>query len=177
MEHAVAARTRMAEQIASLEVEDHDLGVEAARAAAERGAAADALDRARSSMEGLRVDRAARESELVGARSERDGRATELRTREHDLRLLARGGWPPQELDARVHGDGARTILANRPRTSGMGSVADYSRSTATRAVEASRANRSSTSSCPRTPTPRQACGSPAIATPDASASSSRTVS
>ena len=73
MEHAVAARARMAEQIASLEVEDHDLGVEAERAAAERAAAADALDRARTSMEGLRVDRAARESELVGARTERDG--------------------------------------------------------------------------------------------------------
>ena len=36
MEHAVAARARMADQIAALEVEDHDLGIEAERAAAER---------------------------------------------------------------------------------------------------------------------------------------------
>ena len=129
MEHAVAARARMAEQIASLEVEDHDLGVEAARAAAERGAAAAALDRARSSMDTLRVDRAARESELVGARTERDGRATELRTREHDLAALLARLTSLEELDAAraQYGDGARTILAESSEDVGhMGSVADY---------------------------------------------------
>ena len=129
MEHAVAARARMAEQIASLEVEDHDLGVEAARAAAERAAATAALDRARSSMEGLRVDRAARESELVGARAERDGRATELRTREHDLAALLARLTSLEELDAAraQYGDGARTILAESSEDVGhMGSVADY---------------------------------------------------
>ena len=129
MEHAIAARARMAEQIASLEVEDHDLGVEAARAAAERDAASDALDRARSSMEELRVDRAARESELAGARTERDGRATELRTREHDLAALLARLASLEELDAAraQYGDGARTILAESPEDVGqMGSVADY---------------------------------------------------
>ena len=90
MEHAVAARARMAEQIAALDVEDHDLGVDAGRAAGERTAAADALERARSAMEALRIDRAARESELLGARADRDTRATELRTREHDLAALCR---------------------------------------------------------------------------------------
>ncbi len=129
MEHAGAARARMAEQIASLEVEDHDLGVEAARAAAERAAAAAALDRARSSMEELRVDRAARESELAGARTERDGRAIELRTREHDLAALLARLTSLEELDAAraQYGDGARTILAESPADVGqMGSVADY---------------------------------------------------
>jgi chromosome segregation protein len=129
MEHAVAARVRMAEQIAALEVEDHDLGVDAARAAAERAAAAAALDRARSSMEVLRVDRAARESELAGARTERDGRTTELRTREHDLAALLARLMSLEELDAAraQYGDGARTILAESPAdVAHMGSVADY---------------------------------------------------
>ena len=69
MEHAIAARARMAEQIAALEIEDLDLGIEAERAAGERMTATDALERARSAMDVLRIDRAARESELLGARS------------------------------------------------------------------------------------------------------------
>ena len=76
MEHAVAARARMAEQIAALEVEDHDLGVEAERAAGERAAAADALERARSAMDGAaRRSRRAR----VRARSARARIATAAR--------------------------------------------------------------------------------------------------
>ena len=129
MEHAVAARARMAEQIAALDVEDHDLGVDAGRAAGERTAAADALDRARSAMEALRLDRAARESELLGARADRDTRATELRTREHDLAALVARLTSLEEFDAAraQYGDGARTILAESPEDVGqMGSVADY---------------------------------------------------
>jgi chromosome segregation protein len=129
MEHAVAARARMAEQIAALDVEDHDLGVDASRAAGERTAAADALARARSAMEALRIDRAARESELLGARADRDTRATELRTREHDLAALVARLTSLEEFDAAraQYGDGARTILAESPEDVGhMGSVADY---------------------------------------------------
>jgi chromosome segregation protein len=129
MEHAVAARARMAEQIAALEVEDHDLGVEAARAAAERAAAADALDRARSAMDALHVDRAARESELVGARADRETRLLDLRTREHDLAAIIARLTSLEEFDAAraQYGDGARTILAESPGDVGqMGSVADY---------------------------------------------------
>ena len=129
MEHAVAARARMAEQIAALEVEDHDLGVEASRAAAERAAAADALARARSAMEALHVDRAARESELVGARADRETRLLDLRTREHDLAALIARLTSLEEFDAAraQYGDGARTILAESPDDVGqMGSVADY---------------------------------------------------
>ena len=79
MEHAIAARARMAEQIAALEIEDPDLGIEAERAAGERMTATEALERARSAMDVLRIDRAARESELLGARSERDRHAIDLR--------------------------------------------------------------------------------------------------
>ena len=129
MEHAILARARMAEQIAALDAEDRDLGVEAARVGTERTAAREALERARAAMDELRVDRAARESELVGARGDREERATELRTREHDLASLLARLTSLEELDAAraQYGDGARTILAESPEdVAQMGSVADY---------------------------------------------------
>ncbi len=129
MEHAVLARARMAEQIAALDAEDRDLGVEAARVGTERAAATEALERARAAMDALRIDRAARESELVGARGDREERATELRTREHELASLLARLTSLEELDAAraQYGDGARTILAESAEDVGqMGSVADY---------------------------------------------------
>src|SRR6185436_16763373 len=84
MEHAAAARARIGEQLAKLDVERRDLEVEAGRAADERAAAEDSLRRSREAMETLHVDRAARDSELAVARSSRDAVARELRTREHD---------------------------------------------------------------------------------------------
>ncbi len=129
MEHASSARARMAEQITSLEAEDRDLGIEAQRADVERAAASDALARASAAMESLRVDLAARESELVAARGERDSRVQELRTRDNDLAAVNARLTSLEELDAaRAHyGDGARTILAEAPETIGqMGAVADY---------------------------------------------------
>ena len=129
MEHAIAARARMAEQLTALAAEDHDLQLDAERAAGERGTAADGLERARAAMETLRFDRAARESELTGARSDRDARAQSLRTAEHELASLNARRTSLEELDAaRVqYGDGARTVLAESPDdVAQMGSVADY---------------------------------------------------
>jgi chromosome segregation protein len=129
MEHAVAARARMAEQIAALEIEDRDLGVEAERADADRVTATDALTRAGSATEALRVDRAARESELAGARSDREARAHELRAREHDLAALIARLTSLEEFDAAraQYGDGARAILAESPEAvAQVGAVADY---------------------------------------------------
>jgi chromosome segregation protein len=137
MEHAIAARLRMAEQITSLEAEDRDLGIEAQRADVERTAASDAEARASAAMDTLRVDRTTRESELVSARGEREARVQELRTRDHDLASVMARLASLEELDAaRAHyGDGARTILAEAPVLSGvegpetigqMGAVADY---------------------------------------------------
>ena len=80
-------------------------------------------------MEALRIDRAARESELLAARADRDTSATELRTREHDLAALVARLTSLEEFDAAraQYGDGARTILAESPADVGqMGSVADY---------------------------------------------------
>jgi chromosome segregation protein len=129
MEHAVAARARMAERIAALEVEDRDLAVEGERAAAERTAAAEGLERARATLDDLRVERGTREGDLASARAERDARALELRTAEHEFAALRARLASLEELDAAraQYGDGARTILAESPDSVGqMGSVADY---------------------------------------------------
>jgi chromosome segregation protein len=129
MEHAIAARARMAEQIASLEIEDRDLDVEAQRAGGDRAAAADGLNRARAAMETLHGDRANRESEVAVARANRDARADDLRAAEQELAALRARLDSLEELDAAraQYGDGARTILAEAPDAIGhMGSVADY---------------------------------------------------
>ncbi len=77
----------------------------------------------------LRVDRAAKESELAGARADRDGRAQELRTRERDLAGITGRLESLEEMDAgrAEYGDGARLILAeSQGEVAQMGSVADY---------------------------------------------------
>ncbi|HEX6157530.1 MAG TPA: hypothetical protein VFZ54_16005, partial [Burkholderiales bacterium] len=128
MEHAAAARTRLGEQIAKLDIEGGDLRVEAERADRDRGGAAEARDRANQAMDGLRVDRGARESELAGARAQRDELARELRTREHDLASLEARLKFIEELDAAraEYGDAARAILAEEEGFPHLGSVADY---------------------------------------------------
>jgi chromosome segregation protein len=128
MEHAGAARTRLGEQIAKLAVESGDLRVEAERAERDRSEAAEARDRANQAMDGLRMDRAARESELAGARAQRDELARELRAREHDLASLEARLKFIEELDAAraEYGDAARAILAEEAGFPHLGSVADY---------------------------------------------------
>jgi chromosome segregation protein len=129
MDHAAAARTRIVEQLAKLDVEAADLRVEAERAARERAAAADALQRARESMDGLRLDRAARESELAGARNDRERRAQEFRTREHEVASVRARLQSLEELEAAraEYGDGARLVLAESNGEVGhLGSVADH---------------------------------------------------
>jgi chromosome segregation protein len=129
MEHAGAARTRMAEQIAKLEGEGSDLRVEADRAAQERAAAVESLARAREAMDAVRVERATQESQLAGARADRDGRAQQFRSREHELAAVSARLQSLEELDAAraEYGDGARVVLAEaQADVAHMGSVADY---------------------------------------------------
>jgi len=129
MEHSAASRTRIAEQVAKLEVESSDLRVEAQRAAQEHAAAEEAIGRSRAEMDGLRVSRATRESELAGARAEREERTREFRTREHELAGLAARLKSLEELAAAraEYGDAARFVLAeSRADVPHMGSVADY---------------------------------------------------
>src|SRR5215203_2695722 len=129
MEHSAVARTRIAEQISKLEVEGADLRVEGQRASHDRAAAAESVERARGEMDALRVIRATRESELAGARADREQRTREFRTREHELAGLAARLKSLEELAAAraEYGDAARFILAeSRPDVSHMGSVADF---------------------------------------------------
>jgi len=130
VEHAGASRARVAEQLAKLEVERKDLCIEADRATTEQSAAEESLARARQAMAQLRIERAARESELVGARRDRDRHASELRNLEHSLAGVAARLASLEELEAAraEYGDGARLILAaaNTQDVGHMGSVADY---------------------------------------------------
>src|SRR6185295_12275738 len=62
LEHAAAARERVAETLSKLDVEMSDVRIESERVAADRAAAADALRRAQESIEETRIARMARES-------------------------------------------------------------------------------------------------------------------
>jgi chromosome segregation protein len=129
MEHAAAARTRIAEQISHLDVERGDLDIEAERAARDRAEAEAAVGRAREAMESLRVKRSTSESALAGARTDRDARLADLRTRERGLAgIQARLGSLEELAAARAeYGDAARRVLAESNGDVGqMGSVADY---------------------------------------------------
>jgi chromosome segregation protein len=80
-------------------------------------------------METLRLERAARESELAAARGARDARTRELRAAEQQVAGVAARLRSLEELDAAraEYGDGARLVLAESNGDVGqMGSVADY---------------------------------------------------
>ena len=129
MEHAASARIRISEQLNKLDVESADLRVEAERAAQERSAAAGAMARAREAIDALRLDRAMRDSELAGARADRDQRMREYREREHELAGLHGRLKSLEELAAAraEYGDAARLVLAGSPEdVAHMGSVADF---------------------------------------------------
>ncbi len=129
MDHAAAARTRIAEQISHLDIERSDLDIEAERAAQDRVEAETAVRRAQETIETLRVKRAASESELAGARTDRDARLAELRTRERELAGVQARLASLEELAAAraEYGDAARRVLAESNGDVGqMGSVADY---------------------------------------------------
>ena len=129
MQHAAAARTRMAEQINRLEIESDDLRIESERATRERGEAEQAMQRAREAMEALRLERATKESELAGARGDRERCSQEFRGRERDLAGILARLKSLEELEAAraEYGDAARLVLAESQADVGqMGSVADY---------------------------------------------------
>ncbi len=129
MEHAAAARARLADQIGKLEGEGHDLHVELERAAHDRSVAEASMGRAGEAIEELRLDRAAKDSDLSAARAERDARTQEFRARERELAGVNARLKSLEELDAAraEYGDGARLLLSeSRDAVSQLGSVADY---------------------------------------------------
>src|SRR5204862_1796366 len=85
LEHAAAARDRVAETLAKLDVEVGDVRVETERVTADRAAAAQGLKRAHEAIELTRMARTARESELASARIEHEWRARSIRALEHEL--------------------------------------------------------------------------------------------
>ena len=129
VDHAAAARSRIGAQVAKLTVEAQDLRIEAERAAQERAAAEAGLQRAGASIESLRVERAARETELSVARTTRESRRTDFRSAEQENAGVAARLRSLEELDAAraEYGDGARVVLAESNGDVGqIGSVADY---------------------------------------------------
>ncbi|MCD6042729.1 MAG: smc, partial [Burkholderiales bacterium] len=129
MEHAAAQRERVGETLGKLDVEQEDVRVEGERVAAEQAAAHDALQRARAALDALKVDRAARESELVTARTEHEWRARSVRTREQELAAVeARLRSLEDMATTRAEfGDAARTVLVQANGHVGQqGAVADY---------------------------------------------------
>jgi chromosome segregation protein len=129
LEHAAAARDRVAETLSKLDVEMNDAQIESERAAADRAAAAEGLRRAHEAIEATRIARAARESELASARIEHEWRARSVRSREHEQAGLEARLRSLEELDAAraAYGDAARTVLVQaNGKVNQHGAIADY---------------------------------------------------
>jgi chromosome segregation protein len=129
VEHASAARERALETLARLDAEAADLGVEAHRAERARADAEQALERGRAALEESAMARAARDSELSAARSERDRLSQDLRARENEIAGRQARLHSLEELDAAhaEYGEAARLVLTDPDRRiAHTGSVADH---------------------------------------------------
>lgn len=127
VEHAAAARERVSEEIARLDAERRDLRVESERVAAERAAAAEALQAARAALEAARAAARAREAERAEARARREAAAQACRALEHELAAARARLASLDELDAAraEYGEAARLVLAD-PAVRHLGALADY---------------------------------------------------
>jgi chromosome segregation protein len=129
MEHAAEQRERVAETLAKLDVETDDLRRETEKVEAERAAAGDAFARAQEALEAVRIESAARESELASTRVEHEWRARTARTREQELVALEARLTSLEELTASRadFGDAARMVLVQaNGRVGQQGAVADF---------------------------------------------------
>jgi chromosome segregation protein len=129
LEHTAAQHERVGETLAKLEVEEDDLRREQDRVAYERTAAIEALSRTQHALESIRLQHAARKSELASARAEHEGRAREVRTREQELAAVDARLASLQELatSRADFGDAARMVLVQANGHVGQqGAVADY---------------------------------------------------
>jgi chromosome segregation protein len=129
LEHAAAARERVAETLSKLDVESDDVRVQVAHVEANRSATADQLSKTHAAIESTRAARAARESELTSARIELEWRTRSVRAREHELAGLDARLQSLEELEAARagYGDAPRTVLAQaNGRVNQQGALADY---------------------------------------------------
>ena len=129
MEHAAAQRDRVAATLSKLDVERDDLRRETEATEAERAAAEQSLGRARAALDQVRLDAAARESELGAVRTRQEEHARVVREREQDLaRSEARlTSLTDMEASRAEFGDAARMVLVQaNGKVSQQGAVADY---------------------------------------------------
>ena len=129
VQHASDQYGRVGETLARLDVEEGDLGREMEKAASERATARDTLARTNALLDTVRLDRAARESELATARGEHETRAREVRVREQELAASEARLASLEELASTRgdFGDAARMVLVQANGHVGQqGAVADY---------------------------------------------------
>ncbi len=129
MQHAASQLERVGETFGKLDVEDDDLRRETEKFESDRAAATDALARAQESLGAVKLDRAARESELATARGEHEVRARDVRVREQELAANEARLASLEEVAASraEFGDAARMVLVQANGHVGQqGAVADY---------------------------------------------------
>ena len=129
MQHTSAQQERVGETLGKLDVEQDDHRREHDRVIADRTAASDALGRARGALETVRLNLAARKSELSTARGEHETRTRDVRTREQEVAALEARLASLEELaSSRADfSDAARTVLVQANGHVGQqGAVADY---------------------------------------------------
>jgi chromosome segregation protein len=128
LEAAVSQRDRAAETLSRLAVEASDLRGEYDRSLGARTSAVRDVERARQALEGARIARVARESELAHARTEHEWRVRDVRAGEQQLAALAARLRSLEELDAARagFGDAARMVLGQADDQVGqLGALAD----------------------------------------------------
>ncbi|HEX5110948.1 MAG TPA: chromosome segregation protein SMC, partial [Vicinamibacterales bacterium] len=129
VQHAGVQYDRVGEALTKLDVEEDELRREYACVSDEQNTAAAARDRARETLDGLRLDRAGRESDLSAARAEHEARVRDIRTREQELAASEARLVSLEELAASraEFGDATRMVLVHaNGRVGQQGAVADY---------------------------------------------------
>ena len=129
LEHTAVQHERVGETLGKLDVEEDDLRRERERVVSDRTVAMEALNRAQAMLDTIRVQHAARKSELASARGEHEERAREVRTREQELAAVEARLASLQELatSRADFGDAARMVLVQANGHVGQqGAVADY---------------------------------------------------
>jgi chromosome segregation protein len=129
LEHAAAARDRVLEMLAKLDVEADDVRIESERVSALRATAAEAWKQAHEALEATRIARSARESELASARIELEWRSRSIRALEHELAGREARLKSLEELEASrdAYSDAARMVLARaNGHVNQRGAIADY---------------------------------------------------
>ena len=128
VDNAAVSRGRIAEELAKLEAEATDVATKAARNGIERERVDHVTRRTCEALETARVGRADRDAELASVRIEREWRARDVRTHEHEIAAMRARLASLEELEAARagYGDAARVVLASDGQVRHHGSVADH---------------------------------------------------